>query len=160
MEGARDSDYIELAAITQLEIRKIPDKAYKANSKVHNSLAGHHGVERTMLNLTRIGDKWPYMREHILLFIKACPCCLKKNNIRVSIHTTPFTTSSYAPMQVINIDTIGPLPKDSEGNQFVLTIIDTFTRYTELYAIKDTGAIASVYSLLDHIGRYGCPVSI
>jgi hypothetical protein len=63
-------------------------------------------------------------------------------------------------MQVINIDTIGPLPKDSEGNQFVLTIIDTFTRYTELYAIKDTGAAASVYPLLDHIGRYGCPVSI
>ncbi len=54
-------------------------------------------------------------------------------------------------MQVINIDTIGPLPKDSEGNQFVLTIMDIFTRYTKLYAIKDTGAAASVYPLLDHI---------
>jgi len=76
------------------------------------------------------------------------------------IHTAPFTTSSYAPMQVINIDTIGPFPKDSEGNQYVLTIIDTFTRYTELYAIKDVTAEASVHALLDHIGRYGSPITI
>jgi hypothetical protein len=160
MEGAYDPNIIELAAVSELEITKIPDKAYKAISKVHNSLAGHHGVEKTMLKLTRVGDKWPYMREHIRLFIKACPCCQKMSNLRVPIHTTPFTTSSYAPMQVINIDSIGPLPKDSEGNQYVLTIIDTFTRYTELYAIKDVGAEVSVYPLLDHIGRYGCPISI
>jgi transposase InsO family protein len=160
MEGSTDADIVELAALSELEITKIPDKAYKAISKVHNSLAGHHGVEKTMLKLTRVGDKWPYMREHIRLFIKACPCCQKMSNLKVPIHTTPFTTSSYAPMQVINIDTIGPLPKDSEGNQYVLTIIDTFTRYTELYAIKDVDAKESVYPLLDHIGRYGCPVSI
>jgi transposase InsO family protein len=160
MEGSRDSDYIELAAITELEVTKIPDTAYKAIGKVHNSLAGHHGVEKTMLKLTRVGSKWPYMREHIRLFIKACPCCQKMSNLRIPIHTTPFTTSSYAPMMVVNIDSIGPLPKDSAGNQYVLTIIDTFTRYTELYAIKDVGAEASVQPLLDHIGRYGCPVSI
>ena len=82
------------------------------------------------------------------------------SNIKIPIHTAPFTTSLYAPMQVINIDTIGPFPKDSEGNQYVLTIIDTFTRYTELYAIKDVTAEASVHALLDHTGRYGSPITI
>ena len=123
MEGAFDSDYLELAALGDDEITSIPDKAYKAINKVHNSLTGHHGVDKTMLKLTRVGNNWPYMREHIRLFIKACPCCQKMSNLRVPIHTTPFTTSSYAPMQVINIDSIGPLPTDSEGNQYILSIV-------------------------------------
>jgi hypothetical protein len=63
-------------------------------------------------------------------------------------------------MAIIRVDTFGPLPEDSVGNKFVITIVDTFTRYVELYAIKDTTAELAVRPLLDHIGRYGCPQAI
>ena len=156
-----DGDYlgIELAAFEE-EITKIPEKAYKAISQVHNSIAGHHGVDKTMLKLTRLDNKWPYMREHIRLFIKRCPCCQKMSTIRTPIHTSPLTTSTAAPMQVINVDAIGPLPADQDGNAYVLTIIDKFTRHTELYAIRAVTGLATAPCLLDHIGRYGAPISI
>jgi hypothetical protein len=63
-------------------------------------------------------------------------------------------------MQVINVDAIGPLPADQDGNAYVLTIIDKFTRHTELYAIKAVTGLATAPCLLDHIGRYGAPISI
>jgi len=58
------------------------------------------------------------------------------------------------------VDAIEPLPADQDGNAYVLRIIDKFTRHTELYAIKAVTGLATAPCLLDHIGRYGAPISI
>jgi transposase InsO family protein len=63
-------------------------------------------------------------------------------------------------MQVINIDTIGPLPKDEEGNEHILVIIDCFTRWVELYPLKDVRALSAAKKLLEFAGRFGIPVKI
>lgn len=39
-------------------------------------------------------------------------------------------------------------------------MIDAFTRFTELYAVKNAGAEESARCLLDFIGRYGAPEQI
>jgi len=104
--------------------------------------------------------KWPYMREHIKLFIKLCPCCQKMSVLRTPILTQPFTTASYGPMQVISMDSLGPFPEDSDGNKYVITIIDTFTRFVELYPVKDVTAEFASRALLNFVGRYGCPMRI
>ena len=128
IDESKHETFIELAALSE-PITRIPDTAYKAIGQVHNSTSGHHGVERTLLKLVRVGNKWPYMREHIRLFIQKCPCCQLMSSTKLLVHTHPFVTSSGAPMQVINVDAIGPLPKDAEGNQYILTIIDKFTQF-------------------------------
>lgn len=120
-------------------------------------MSGHHGVERTLLKLVRAGHKWQYMREHIRLFIKKCPCCQKTSTLSIPIKTTPFVVATDEPMSKINVDSIGPLPVDENGNQYVLTVIDTCTRYVSLYAIHDVTAIGARSALVDHIGRFGCP---
>jgi hypothetical protein len=63
-------------------------------------------------------------------------------------------------MQCINIDTIGPIPADSEGYAYILVVIDTFTRFVGLYALKDTSAEQAVLAILQHIGLFGCPAEI
>jgi hypothetical protein len=63
-------------------------------------------------------------------------------------------------MSVINIDSIGPLPKDADGNEYVLTMIDTCTRYVEFFAIRDVAGPTARRALLEHVGRYGCPQHI
>lgn len=79
-----------------LEEFRIPKGKYKLISGVHNSLSGHHGVERTCNKLEQQGHNWPYMREHVKRFIKNnCPCCQKMSFIKIPIHTHPFTTASY-----------------------------------------------------------------
>ena len=63
-------------------------------------------------------------------------------------------------MDRINVDTIGPLPPDADGNEYILAVIDCFSRFLELYAIKDTTALAATNSLVNFTGRYGVPAEI
>ena len=39
----------------------------------------------------------------------------------------------------------------------MLVIIDTFTRWIELYPSEDATAKSALEGLLQHFGRYGCP---
>ncbi len=43
-------------------------------------------------------------------------------------------------MEVLNIDTISPVSKDSADNCYILVIIDCFARFVELYPVSDTFA--------------------
>jgi len=60
-------------------------------------------------------------------------------------------------MEVINIDTIGPLTKDAEGYEYILVIIDCFTRWVEIYPLKDVSAKSAAVKLLEFTGRFGIP---
>jgi hypothetical protein len=100
------------------------------------------------------------MREHIKRFIKSCPCCQKMSFVKIPIYTHPFTVSTLQPNERINIDDIGPLPPDANGNCHIQNITDTFSRHVELYATKSTTAKEAAVCLMDYIGRYGCPSQV
>ncbi len=72
----------------------------------------------------------------------------------------PFTVSSYAPMSRISMDTVGPLPTSEEGYTHALVIIDSFTRFCEIYPIRSTGAAEAAQCLINFLGRYGEPDQI
>ena len=69
----------------------------------------------------------------------------------------PFTTSTYNPMDSLNVDTIGPLPPDQDGNSCNIVIIDRFSHWIELLPAKDATANSAAHALLKHIGRFGAP---
>lgn len=127
---------------------------------MHNSVAGHHGVARTIAKLQTQGHDWPSRREHVSRFVRQCPLCQKLSQIKLTVHAHPFTTASYEPMDRLNVDTVGPLPADSEGYCYILVIICCFTRFVELYPIKSTNAEEAAIALLQHFGRYGVPSTL
>jgi hypothetical protein len=45
--------------------RKIPDVYYREIGKVHNSVVGHLGVDRTLDKLIRLKVTWPEMKADI-----------------------------------------------------------------------------------------------
>ena len=71
-----------------------------------------------------------------------------------------YTTAVYEKWQRLNIDTIGPLPRSSKGNDSILVILDACTRFATLYATNGTTAEAAVDPLIDHIGTFACPSEI
>ena len=141
-----------LNALYDLEI---PIRHYDAIQKVHNSVSGHHGVQRTLAKLDALNLNWKYRREHVKRFIQQCPFCQKMSYVKTSIHTHPFTVAAYHPMERMALDSIGPLEPSADGYQYILVLIDCFTRWVELYALKDLTAIATAKVLLQHFGRFG-----
>ena len=139
----------------------LPEEAKRTINSVHNSVAGHNGVEKTLQKLTEKGvASWKYMREHVKQFIKRCPICQKLDQRSVNINAAPFTMASREPMKSLSVDSIGPLTADEYGNKHILVIIDDFTRFVELYAIRDVTALNAAKVLLSHLGRYGAPQNL
>jgi hypothetical protein len=130
-------------------------------SEVHNAFVGHMGFHQTMKRLQRRKHTWAKMGADISRFIKECPYCQKydqRDNHEVI--AKPFVSSlAYTPMKRLCIDTIGELPETGpeNGYKFVLVVLDTFSRWVELYPLRSTGAIEAADALLDHFCRYGEP---
>jgi hypothetical protein len=152
-----ETDYIN--SLIDSNIR-IPNDKYNKISSVHNSIAGHHGVEQTLQKLIKSNNTWNQMRKDVRHFIRKCPCCQKMSVLKIPIHSHPFTTAGYNPMERLNIDSIGPLEADDHGNCHIIVAIDCFTRFVELYPVPDTSAYPAAIALLHHVGRYGVPSSI
>ena len=134
----------------------IPVDKYALIAKVHNSLAGHHGVDRTIKKLLDSYPTWPFLRQHVKKFVHNCPLCQKISAIKLKIHAHPFVTSRYSPMECINIDFVGPYP---DGG-YVLVIIDCFTRWIELFAVDAATGELAAFCLLQHFGRFGAPAQL
>ena len=143
---------------------RIPEPIRKLISKAHNSFVGHHGRERTLAKIMSILKRDKALAtqfseltltDYVAQFIKQCPVCQKLSTLHVPIQAQAFTTATYEPHQRLNIDTIGPLPPDADGHCYILVLIDTFTRWIELYAIKTVTALEAAKVLLQHFGRFG-----
>ena len=76
------------------------------NSKIdmlYNTVVGHYGLEPTLKRFKDLKDTREYQRQHVRYFIDHCPCCQKMNMLKIPIHAHGFTTSTYTPMECLNI---------------------------------------------------------
>ena len=135
---------------------KLTDYQYKTISSLHNSHVGHFGLERTMKRLLDINKRWEFQRHHVRWFIDHCPLCQKMSLLKIPIHAHGFSTSTYTPMECLNVDFIGPFP---DGG-YIFVIVDTFTRWVELFHTVDATAMSAAKCLFQHFGRFGAPCQL
>ena len=150
-ENNKEQQFRFVAAL--YEQQPMTAEHYDVIAVCHNTMVGHGGVERTLRKLTQLNQKWEYMRSDVREFIRKCPCCQKMSQVKPAIHALNYTTSTYSPMECLNIDFIGPFP----DRGYLLVIICTFTRWVEIYPTPDASAKSACESLLKHFGRYGAP---
>jgi hypothetical protein len=123
---------------------------------MHNELVGHHGIEKTMHILKEAGFGWDGMRQMVKEMISNCLVCQKiKYHAHVPLATWHNHLHGDYPMKAVSIDTLGPLPMDRMGNQYILVILDDFSKFAELFAVASTATIEYVKCLVSHIGLFG-----
>jgi hypothetical protein len=145
----------------------IPPYRMNIIEQCHNHEVGHFGVNRTieMLNKMIANDpkyaklQWKGMRKDVNTYIRRCDSCNKMNEQKLTTHVKKYTTSEDGIMKNLAIDAIY-MPTSKSGNKYILTVIDTFTRYTALYAIKDLTAQTAAKTLMNHMHVYGVPDKI
>ena len=146
----------EVISSSIIEKFQLTSDQYHHIGKMHNSTVGHFGLERTLKRLKDQKLTWEFQRQHIRYFIDHCPCCQKMSMLKIPIHAHRFTTSTYTPMECLNIDYIGPFPDKG----YILVIVDTFTKWIELYDTEDATALSAAQCLLKHFGRFGAPYQL
>eukprot|EP00494_Astrolonche_serrata_P002821 UN02827 len=117
---------------------------------------GHLGADR-VYDLARKRVFWPKMYSDIAEYTQfRCRC-----NIQQRPHVKPVAPLqgiySYAPMELVTIDFL-KLEKSSGGHEYILLIVDHFTRYAQAYPTKTKSSRAAAKHLYNNfILRFGIP---
>lgn len=136
-----------LDVICEEEIPEIID-AY------HISKTNHRGINETYEQIKR-KYYWPNIKGHVQNFINQCEICLKTKYDRIPLKLEMnLTPTPIKPLQIIHIDSI-----TLEKNRF-LSIIDSFSRYGQMYRVGGAQATEVADKLLDYFGHYGVPETI
>jgi transposase InsO family protein len=61
----------------------------------------------------------------------------------------------------MSMDITGPHPRSKDGNEYILTVMDSFTKYAEAFPIRAHTAQIASRRLVDHVfSRYGVPLRL
>ncbi|KAL0231478.1 hypothetical protein GEMRC1_010882 [Eukaryota sp. GEM-RC1] len=123
--------------------------------------SGHPNKKQSLDILCNSGYFWPSMKADMKKHVEQCLACQK--TAPVPKRTIESTGSLWAdrPFARLNVDTIGPLPKDQSGNQYLLVFVDSFTRYTILSPLEELNRNEVAYRLVwDVIAIFGIPLCI
>ena len=114
---------------------------HDANSAIHP------GIHKTLDAIAR-SYWWPGLKSHVKEYIKTCDSCQrnkempqKPQGLLKTIETAP------KPFHTLTMDFLGPLPK-SGSFDFLLVVVDKFSKYTILIPTLQTVTAAGVATLL------------
>lgn len=117
----------------------------------HVGKTNHRGVQETYEKIKR-RYYWPNMKNDIRNNINQCENCLKVKYDRVPLKLEiNLTPTANRPLQIIHIDSI-----TLDKTKF-LTIIDTFSRYVQIYKIVGAQGVEIANKLLNYFSQFGVP---
>ena len=123
--------------------------------EVHRQV-GHAGVSKTFDMIQR-KFYWPGFFKSVEEFCRSCEVCAKNK-------TVPRPRSPMKPIEVvpipfymIGVDLVGPLQTTSQGNKYILSVIDYYTKYAEAIALPNQEAVTVAKALEDVFTRHGMP---
>ncbi|GJQ79303.1 hypothetical protein Trydic_g16170 [Trypoxylus dichotomus] len=101
------------------------------------------------------------MRRYIQEYVKSCIHCQRFKPVNVKpagLLQTPVPSQRF---EVIAVDLVGPLPETPRGNNWILIVKDTASKWTELFAIQTATAETCAKILIEEVFlRYGTPRKI
>ena len=65
------------------------------------------------------------------------------------------SVQSEEPLDLLSIDFFGPLVKTKYGYEYILVVMDTFTKYTKLYPLRKATSEATIRTIDDFIRNIG-----
>jgi transposase InsO family protein len=128
---------------------------------VHSGMTGEHlGRLKTEEQVSRRAY-WPSWTSDVRLWLKRCETCAKFHRGKPPKQTKLHPFLAGEPFELISIDITGPHPTSRKGNQYILTVVDHFSKWAEGFPIRNHHADTVAHQLVTHIfSRFGVPRQI
>ena len=124
----------------------------------------HAGPTAAHLDATRMIKQlkphyyWPGLSRDVKLWYKQCVQCTQSKGPPLRPHGHLQKIPVGAPLDFVTMDIFSGLPTASDGSQYILVVVDGFTKWLEAYSLPDQGAstcITAVYN--GFFSRFGLP---
>ena len=123
-------------------------------------VTGHQGVARTK---ERVKEKfvWYGLGQEVRQFVSQCSVCNQNKKSDRHGKGAMLEYQAGAPMERVHIDFLGPLPKTAKGNEYVLMMVDQFTKWVECIPLPNQSAETTARAVVDSFfSRFGMPLEI
>ena len=118
---------------------------------------GHFGVTKTLRRL-RQAFYWGQSRRDVEDYCRRCDSCTARKGPQGQSRAPLQQHRVGAPMDRVAVDVLGPLPRTSRRNRYVLVAIDYFTKWMEAYPLPDQEATTVAEALVQGMfSRFGTP---
>ena len=118
---------------------------------------GHFGVDRTAEQVHRRAY-WVWWRRDVRVELGRCANCAQHYRDKPPRQAGLRPHESGTPWSKVSIDIIGTHPRSRTGCEYILTVMDHFTKCAEAFPIRDHKAHTVAKVLLDRLcSRFGMP---
>ncbi|KAJ8333567.1 hypothetical protein SKAU_G00415750 [Synaphobranchus kaupii] len=121
---------------------------------------GHRGIRATYRTLQQV-VYWPSMIKDVMEYVKGCLVCCRFQPSR-PLNRAPLQKRGISfPWSNLQTDWVGPVPKLSRGNMYLLTVTCAFTKWVECLPAPNDTAETTTVLLISHVfSRWGLPLSV
>lgn len=155
---------------------KLYHKTYLKNDQVHyrvyvpnrlrptllhhyhsHPLSGHHGIYKTYKRIQAVAF-WPGLWTDVKRHVKECVKCqtIKYDNQKPAGKLQSTITSR--PNQMLGVDIMGPLPRSTQQNEYLLVFVDYYSKWVEFFPMRQANAQSvAVIFRREILTRWGVP---
>lgn len=118
---------------------------------------GHFSTSKTEA-LIKSNYWMPNLKSKVELVIRSCVSCIlaERKTGKQECFLTPIE-KGCVPMDTYHIDHLGPLPSTKKSYQHILVVIDAFSMFTWMFAVKSTSAADVISRLSKMSTTFGNP---
>lgn len=122
---------------------KIIDESKQAEiiAKFHNDplTGGHLGIKKTSMKIKSMYT-WKNQKKQVIDFVSKCEKCKLNKHGKQTKSPLVITDTPQLPFDIVQIDTVGPLPSTEDGFKYAVTMQCQLTKYIVTAAVKDKEA--------------------
>jgi hypothetical protein len=127
----------------------------------HDKLCGgHFAIDTTFRKILTTGYYWQTLFKDTKAYCDSCKLCQfysRRNLSREELYPIYPTT----PFEKWGVDFVGPLPKSSRRNEYLIVATDYMTKWAKALPVKRaTQTVASDFIFYHIVYRFGCPLEI
>lgn len=147
-------------------------KTRKGNSKIvvpqnmqhivmsyyHDSpVSGHLGIKKTIARITR-DFIWEGIFKHTKAYVQSCHTCQISKQAQTLQYGLMLSKPAEEVFERLYIDFFGPLQRSKKGNVYILTILDSFSKFVFLRPLRTATSESVINELKDNIfSQHGIP---